>query len=154
MKSPDSALSCYVTLTPLFAGQQVSRAFFVNASQNTDVARAATIVLTPVMTNSEEHAPVQSPVPPMLTVKETAATAKVSEHTIRRGIARGAIACVHLGRAVRIPAEEVERLTREGISLARIDVDRRIDELVAAAPRLTDQQRQRIAALVGAGGAG
>jgi excisionase family DNA binding protein len=48
------------------------------------------------------------------TVEQAAEDLNLSVHTIRAWIARRKIACVRLGRAVRVPVTEIERLLDEG----------------------------------------
>jgi excisionase family DNA binding protein len=48
-----------------------------------------------------------------LTVIQAAARLGLSSHTIRAWIAQRRIAYIRLGRAVRIPAAEVDRILRE-----------------------------------------
>ena len=48
------------------------------------------------------------------TVEQAADDLSVSIHTIRAWIARRKITCVRLGRAVRVPASEIDRLVEEG----------------------------------------
>jgi len=48
------------------------------------------------------------------TVKEAALDLAVSEHTVRAWVATRKIGSVRLGRAVRIPATEIERLIELG----------------------------------------
>lgn len=55
----------------------------------------------------------------MLTVRETAQRLGLKDSTIRAWIAHRRIGIVRLGRAVRIPVEEVERLVAEGTIPAR-----------------------------------
>ncbi len=52
--------------------------------------------------------------PHLRTVAETAALLSVSIHTIRAWIARRKIGHVRLGRAVRVPADEITRLIERG----------------------------------------
>ncbi|MEM9186090.1 MAG: hypothetical protein AAGB00_06280 [Planctomycetota bacterium] len=52
-----------------------------------------------------------------LTREELADRYKVSIRTVDSAIAAGSVSVVRFGRAVRIPAVEVERLDREGFSL-------------------------------------
>lgn len=54
-----------------------------------------------------------------LTVKQAATELNVSVHTIRAWLARRHIGCVRLGRAVRIPAAEIDRLVERGTVPAR-----------------------------------
>ena len=56
-----------------------------------------------------------------LTVKQAASELNVSVHTIRAWIAQRRLGCVRLGRAVRIPASEIERLVERGTVPARKD---------------------------------
>ena len=55
----------------------------------------------------------------MLTVAETARRLGLRESTIRAWVAQRRIGVVRLGRAVRIPLEEIERLVAEGSVPAR-----------------------------------
>jgi excisionase family DNA binding protein len=48
------------------------------------------------------------------TVKEAAAELNVSVSTVRAWVAQRRLGCVRLGRAVRIPASEIERLLNAG----------------------------------------
>lgn len=48
------------------------------------------------------------------TVEQAAGELNLSVHTIRAWIARRKIACVRLGRAVRIPQHEIIRLVENG----------------------------------------
>ncbi len=60
------------------------------------------------------------------TVEQAAADLCVSVHTIRAWIARRKIASVRLGRAVRIPSEEIARLIEHGTIPALDDRGRRV----------------------------
>jgi len=53
------------------------------------------------------------------TVEEAARLLSLSPHTIRAWIASRELEYVRLGRAVRIPAQEIERLIRHGTVPAR-----------------------------------
>jgi len=55
----------------------------------------------------------------LLTVYEVAATLNLSAGTIRAWLLSRKLAAVRLGRAVRIPASELERLIAEGMTPAR-----------------------------------
>ncbi len=48
------------------------------------------------------------------TVQQTAAALNVSVHTIRAWVARRKIEALYLGRAVRVPVSEINRLLTEG----------------------------------------
>ena len=48
------------------------------------------------------------------TVEQAAEDLNLSVHTIRAWIAKRKIACVRLGRAVRVPVAEIDRLLDEG----------------------------------------
>ncbi len=49
----------------------------------------------------------------VLTVAETASLFQVSEKTIRRMIARGALPVVRIGRSIRINPQEIEKIARQ-----------------------------------------
>ena len=51
-----------------------------------------------------------SPAPPLLCVEDAAVVLKVSSKTIRRLVARGDLRAVRIGRSVRIPSSEIDRL--------------------------------------------
>jgi excisionase family DNA binding protein len=59
------------------------------------------------------------------TVKQAARDLAVSEHTIRSWVATRKIASIRLGRAVRIPASDIDRLIEQGTVPA---LDARIDQ--------------------------
>jgi excisionase family DNA binding protein len=51
----------------------------------------------------------------LVTMKRAAARLQVSERFLRRLARSGHLKVVRIGRAVRIPAAELERLCREGV---------------------------------------
>jgi len=53
------------------------------------------------------------------TVRETAAALGLSEITIRKWLADSRIDSVKMGRSVRIPASEIERIVRDNTRRAR-----------------------------------
>jgi excisionase family DNA binding protein len=50
----------------------------------------------------------------LLTVPEAAGNLTIRDKTLRKWLAERRLACVRLGRAVRVPASEVDRLIAEG----------------------------------------
>lgn len=60
---------------------------------------------------------------PFYTPDELAALLKVTRQAIYNWIQQGRIEAVRIGRTVRIPGEEVERLLREGRSPRQVDRD-------------------------------
>ncbi|HEU5214913.1 MAG TPA: helix-turn-helix domain-containing protein [Gaiellaceae bacterium] len=48
--------------------------------------------------------------PPLLTISEVASALRVSYETIRRRVSDGTIHSVTLGRVIRVPASELDRL--------------------------------------------
>jgi excisionase family DNA binding protein len=54
-----------------------------------------------------------------LTIRETAESLNLSQPTIRAWVARRKIGVIRLGRSVRIPATEIERLLSENTVPAR-----------------------------------
>ena len=68
--------------------------------------------LRPVRTPHATASPSESgsPTEAFLRVEEAAAMLKLSSKTIRRLIARGDLRAVHIGRLVRIPSFEIDRL--------------------------------------------
>ena len=61
----------------------------------------------------------------MLTVKQAAERLGLKNATVRAWIAQRRIGIVRLGRSVRIPVEEVERLIAEGTVPAKVRRDGR-----------------------------
>ncbi len=57
----------------------------------------------------------------MLTVAETARRLGLKEGTVRMWISRRRLAHLKIGRAVRVPEEEVERIIRENTSPAHTE---------------------------------
>jgi excisionase family DNA binding protein len=55
----------------------------------------------------------------LLTVSETAAALNLSAGTIRAWILSRRLGVVRLGRAVRVPAEELQRIVTEGTTPAK-----------------------------------
>ena len=58
---------------------------------------------------------------PLLSITEFAARLRVTSACVRRWLLEGKIAKVKLGRLVRIPAAEVDRLISEGLRPSRSD---------------------------------
>jgi hypothetical protein len=56
---------------------------------------------------------------PLLTVRQFASDANVTSSCVRKWLVFGIIASIKLGRLVRIPASERDRLFREGLRLSR-----------------------------------
>jgi excisionase family DNA binding protein len=54
-----------------------------------------------------------------LTVREAAEALNLSQPTIRTWLAQRRISFIQLGRAIRIPASEIDRLLSQGTVLAR-----------------------------------
>jgi excisionase family DNA binding protein len=55
--------------------------------------------------------------PPLLTVRETAAALRVSERTVRRLIARGALRAARVGRSIRLRSRDIEILLRQPLQV-------------------------------------
>lgn len=53
------------------------------------------------------------------TVSEAATDLNLSTSTIRAWLSQRRIGCIRLGRAIRIPASEIERLVEAGLTPAR-----------------------------------
>lgn len=68
------------------------------------------------MPRSKLDPPPTAPTPrPSFTADEVAGLLRVDLRTVRRYIERGLIRTVPVGRLVRIPAEEVDRIMRDGV---------------------------------------
>jgi excisionase family DNA binding protein len=66
----------------------------------------------PIIASNEEGACMADK---FYTVKELAATIKVTEQSVHNWIKAGKIVSIKFGRTRRIPAEEYERVVREGV---------------------------------------
>lgn len=73
--------------------------------------------------------------------------------TLRAYIADGRLKAVKVGRRWRLRLEDLERLEipAPGHPTDQAAADAAIARLVAAAPRLTDEQRERLALILGGG---
>lgn len=60
----------------------------------------------------------------LLTIQETANALRLKPSCIRRWIRESKVTSVHVGRLVRIPASEVDRIIRAGTSPAQVGTDR------------------------------
>ena len=59
--------------------------------------------------------PAEPPIPRLLTIGYAARDANISERKMRQLALDGRIRTVRIGRCVRVPREELERLVREGV---------------------------------------
>jgi excisionase family DNA binding protein len=83
---------------------------------------------------------------PDFSVRGFASKCNVSERHVRECISRGKIPSYRVGSTLRIPAEAVEML-RSGRADGD-DLDAHVDAIVASWPALSDEQLDRIAALL------
>lgn len=81
-------------------------------------------------------------IPRGLTVREVAESQGLTESATRRSVNQGLIPSYKVGGARRIPASYLEELQRCGSLAAHVDA------LVASWPALSDEQMERIAALL------
>ena len=79
-----------------------------------------------------------------LTVRDVANLCNLSERAVREYISRGVIPSYKVGNSRRIPAEAVEKLRSGRAS----EYDTAIASLVDAAPKLSQEQRDILAALL------
>lgn len=79
----------------------------------TDTAKAITAAVRAVMEAKEEKPAPANP-PELCTLAETMHTLRISRPTAYRMNAAGALPFVHLGRAVRVRREDVERIAAKG----------------------------------------
>lgn len=84
-----------------------------------------------------------------VSVREFAELNDASEAVVRRQIRDGTIPSYRIGKLLRIPLSYLEQLQRPDAA-----IDAAIDAIVATAPALTDDQRNRISALLRTGGNG
>jgi excisionase family DNA binding protein len=82
-----------------------------------------------------------------ISIREYAELNGVCESTVKRAIREGKIPAYRVGKSRRIPLSHLEQLQRND------PIEAEIERIVSAAPPLTDDQRNRIAALLRTGGA-
>ena len=98
-------------------------------------------------TTATKHVPAH-PISRGVSIREFAEINGVSQSAVRRGVDAGSIPSYKIGGARRIPLSYLEQLQRPGDA-----IEAAIEQIVAAAPPLSADQRTRIAALLRTGGA-
>lgn len=91
--------------------------------------------------------------PVRLTLREAARDSRIGYSTLRKRVADGLLPAERVGRRVFVRPERLDALN--SLSTGRPTQERAIDDAVArvvtAAPRLTSEQRERLAVVLGAG---
>lgn len=88
-----------------------------------------------------------------LSLQAAAARGPLAYSTLRKRIAKGDLPAHRIGRRVFVRPSDVDKLA-EAVAVgptAAAAVDSAISRLVKAAPRLTDEQRARLAVVIGGG---
>jgi len=86
-------------------------------------------------------------------ISEASKQTGISPRTIRRYIAKGELAAIRVGpKILKVDLDEVRALIRP-VSVPPDALEQRMKELIAQAPPLSDEQRERIAALLRRGAA-
>jgi hypothetical protein len=85
------------------------------------------------------------PIPRGISIREFARSQSMAEQSVRRRVGSGEIPSYKVAGARRIPLSYIEQLQRGD------PVEAAIERIVAAAPPLTDDQRNRISALLRTG---
>lgn len=88
---------------------------------------------------------------PRLTLQEAAAQGPFGYSTLRKKIASGELPAVQVGRRFLVDPADVESLTSPvvGRPTEKASLSAAIDRIVAAAPRLSPDQRRQLAAVLG-----
>lgn len=90
----------------------------------------------------------------LLSIREACSRYGLSDKTIRRRIADGTLTAYRCGpRLIKLDADQVEAALIQPANDAHDDIESAVARIVAAAPALSDAQRDRIAALLRAGAA-
>ncbi|KUM30058.1 hypothetical protein AQ436_10585 [Arthrobacter sp. EpRS66] len=88
-----------------------------------------------------------------LSLEEATHVSKLAYSTLRKKIGTGELKAERIGRRVYVRREDLEALAQPvtGRPTTEAAIETAIDRLVAAAPRLTDSHRQRLAPLMAGG---
>lgn len=99
--------------------------------------------------------PVPSSLPSRLTLREAAARGFGGYSTLRKKIVSGELPAERVGRRYLIREDDLEAMVAPvvGRPTENASVSAAIDRLVASAPRLSREQRERLAAVLGGGAA-
>jgi len=89
----------------------------------------------------------------LLSLEEATRVSKLAYSTLRKKISSGELKAERIGRRVFVRREDLEALAEPvtGRPTTEAVIETAIDRLVAAAPRLTNAQRQRLAPLMAGG---
>lgn len=90
-----------------------------------------------------------------ISLQEGAARGYAAESTLRAWIADGRLPAVKIGGRVKITVEDLDALaipkTTQKAARSGEEVDAAVARVVASAPRLTNEQRERLAVILGGG---
>lgn len=94
---------------------------------------------------------VTSQTPPRLTLQEAADARRIGYSTLRKRVADGSLPAERVGRRLYINPAHLNVLAAPvvGRPRAAAEIDSAVARVVAAAPRLTAEQRERLAAIIG-----
>lgn len=88
-----------------------------------------------------------------LTLQEAAPLRRIGHSTLRRKIADGSLPAKRIGRRIYVDLNDLDALAQPVVGRPTRDdaVESAVARIVAAAPRLTPQQLERLAVIVGGG---
>jgi excisionase family DNA binding protein len=94
---------------------------------------------------------VTSQIPSRLTLQEAADARRIGYSTLRKRVADGSLPAERVGRRIFVDPAHLDALADPvvGRPRAAAEIDSAVARVVAAAPRLTAEQRERLAVIIG-----
>jgi len=88
---------------------------------------------------------------PLLTLQEAANARRIGYSTLRKWIADGTLPAERIGRRIYVQSAHLDAMASPAIGRPRAaeEIDSAVARVVAAAPRLTAEQRERLAVIIG-----
>lgn len=86
-----------------------------------------------------------------LTLQEAAHARRIGYSTLRKRVADGTLPAERVGRRIYVESAHLDAMAQPvvGRPRAATEIDSAVARVVAAAPRLTAEQRERLAAIIG-----
>lgn len=89
----------------------------------------------------------------LLTLQEAADARRIGYSTLRKRVADGTLPAERMGRRIYVDRAHLDAMADPAVGRPRAaaEIDSAVARVVAAAPRLTAEQRERLAVIVGGG---
>lgn len=86
-----------------------------------------------------------------LTLQEAAHTRRIGYSTLRKRVADGSLPAERIGRRIYVDPAHLDAMADPVVGRPRAtrEIDSAVARIVAAAPRLTAEQRERLAVIIG-----